>query len=260
MAYTVMMIFQEMHDMALNQLISNTIHNSADMMDIESLKDILAQVDDVRYQYMPAEILFSERDYAAGMQQIESIENSFQFDDKNAWNNHQMYISFYTLLQSLDNEEHPGFSNLPTDVLADLESYVNTGHRTSGKALSILIQNGAIEYQEPIYYPEKVIVIKTAQTSPPQVLSTEDASDGLNFRVFPNPGRDYITFEWCTEAELASSKIEIYNTSGVMLQSLDVAEPCNQKLFSLENMQSGNYVAKFISGLTTKNISFVVSK
>jgi hypothetical protein len=255
------MSYKDMHDMALNNIIRNTMQNPENKSEYASLKELLTKVDDRSYQYLLSEILFSEKDYAAGKRVIKSIEPRFPFKDKNEWNHHEKFISFYNLLEKWDNEEHPGFSNLPEEVLTELKSYVNTGHRTSGAALAILMLNNAIEYKEPIYYPEEEMVAKTAATAAPLEILAAQPQEGFDFRVFPNPGRDYITFEWCTEAETTNnSRIEICNAAGVLSRSLEVSEPCNQALFSLENLQSGNYIAKFISGTTAKNISFVVTR
>jgi hypothetical protein len=256
-----MMSYKDMHDMALNQIIRNTMQNTGSKSELASLKELLSGVDDIRYQYLLAEMVFSEKDYAAGKRVTKSIETRFPFKDKNEWNHHVKFISFYNLLEKWDNEEHPGFSNLPEEVLTELKSYVNTGHRTSGAALAILMLNNAIEYKEPIYYPEEEMVTKTSEIAAPQEILAAHPQIGIDFRVFPNPGRDYITFEWCTEAETTNnSRIEIYNAAGVLSRSLDVNEPCNQALFSLENLQSGNYIAKFISGNTIRNISFIVTR
>ncbi len=261
-----LMYYHEKHDMALNHIIrgamQNASHNPTDRNPaLDSLKDLLSQVDDIRYQYLLAELLYSEADYAGGNRIMESIETSFALEDKNEWDNHQKYISFYALLQKWDNEEHPGFSNLPAEALTELETYINTGHRTSGKALAILLQNNAIEYREPIYYPEEEMAAKTTPESLPEVIFNALPDEEFQFRVFPNPGKDYITFEWCKEGELAgNSRIDIYTAAGILMQSVDVVDSCNQVLFSLENLQSGNYIARFISGSSSENISFVVSR
>jgi len=106
------------------------------------------------------------------------------------------------------------------------------------------------------------MVKKSAPTTPPiPAVATPEASESLLFRLFPNPGRDYITLEWCMEQEPASgSKIEIFSADGVSVRTLAIEEPCNQALVSLENLQGGNYVARLIAWNTIKNISFVVTR
>jgi hypothetical protein len=128
--------------------------------------------------------------------------------------------------------------------------------------LAVLLLNEAIDYREPIYYPiEEEMVKKTAQAPPPPVAPTLQTNEGLQFKVFPNPGKDFITFHWCMDEESASgSRIGIYNTAGIQVHSIGVDEPCNQILLSLENLPGGNYIARFVSGTTTRNISFVVSR
>jgi hypothetical protein len=128
--------------------------------------------------------------------------------------------------------------------------------------LAVLLLNEAIDYREPIYYPiEEEMVKKTALAPPPMVAATLQANEGLQFRVFPNPGKDFITFHWCMDEEPASgSRIGIYNAAGIQVHSIGVDEPCNQILLSLENLPGGNYIARFVSGTTTRNISFVVSR
>jgi hypothetical protein len=254
--------YKTAYDRALNEMVRNHMHEG-DNKSLEAVDNLLAGIEDIRYQYWLAELAYSRGEHKKGAQLLQTIGKEIDNKDEYETYNHQMYIDYYALLNKwTDEEKYPGFTGLPQEALDELKRFVNTGHRVSGKALAILLLNDAIQYQEPIYYPEEEMVKKSAPAIPsiPAVASPE-ASESFLFRLFPNPGRDYITLEWCMEQEHATgSRIEIFSAAGVPVQSIAIDEPCNQAVFSLENLQGGNYVARLVSGHKIKNISFVISR
>jgi hypothetical protein len=254
--------YQSMYELALNEMVRNHMHEG-DSKGLEAVDKLLAGIDDSRYQYWLAELAYSKGDRQKGDQLLQTIGKEIDHTDEYAMHNHQMYIDYYALLNQWNNEKkHPGFTGLPQEALEELKRFVNTGHRVSGKALAILLLNDAIQYREPIFYPEEEMVKKSAPATPPiPAVAAQEAAESLMFRLFPNPGRDYITLEWCMEQEHATgSRIEIFSAAGVPVQSIAIDEPCNQAVFSLENLQGGNYVARLVSGHKIKNISFVISR
>jgi hypothetical protein len=254
--------YKTAYDRALNEMVRNHMHEG-DNKGLDAVDNLLAGIEDIRYQYWLAELAYSRGEHKKGAQLLQTIGKEIDNKDEYETYNHQMYIDYYALLNKwTDEEKYPGFTGLPQEALDELKRFVNTGHRVSGKALAILLLNDAIQYQEPIYYPEEEMVKKSAPAIPsiPAVASPE-ASESFLFRLFPNPGRDYITLEWCMEQEHATgSRIEIFSAAGVPVQSIAIDEPCNQAVFSLENLQGGNYVARLVSGHKIKNISFVISR
>ncbi|TVQ06763.1 MAG: hypothetical protein EA361_19200 [Bacteroidetes bacterium] len=252
------------HDLALNKIIRGIVHEQEGFENAPSLDQLLAQVDDVRYQYLRAELKFAEGDYAAGLQQLNQVAQQYNLSDENALLAHQEKTDFYTLLSQWSNhEDHPGFTNLPAEVLLQLENYLEATPRVAGKTLSLLILNNAIEYEEPILYPQEDMLPKTDPASGPDEFMMPDIESELRFGLYPNPSRDYLTLDWCIESpRLAQSgKIEFRNSTGVLVHTLATHIPCNQQILPLDGWKSGTYTATLtLNNQLRKSISFVVAK
>jgi hypothetical protein len=55
--------------------------------------------------------------------------------------------------------------------------------------------------------------------------------------------------------------IEIRNTAGVLLDAIQVRNQCDQQIYPLTQLRSGNYTATLVSGNhIRKSLSFVVIK
>ncbi len=252
------------HDQALNQIIMGIIHEQEGFENAPSLDQLLAQVDDVRYQYLQAELKFAEEDYAAGLQQLNHITQQYDLSDENALMAHQEMTDFYNLLAQWSNhEDHPGFTNLPGEVLLQLESYLEATPRVAGKALSLLMLNDAIAYEEPILYPQEDMLPKTDPVSGPDEFIVPDMDSELSFSLYPNPSRDYLTLDWCIESpRLAESgKIEFRNATGVLIHTMATKIHCNQQILPLDGWKSGTYTATLtLNNQLRKTITFVVAK
>ncbi len=252
------------HDQALNQIIMGVMHKQEGFENAPSLDQLLAQVDDVRYQYMRAELKFAEEDYAAGLQQLNLVAQQYDLYDEDALQAHQDKTDFYTLLAQWSNhEDHPGFTNLPQEVLLQLESYLEATPRVAGKALSLLMLNDAIVYEEPILYPQEGMLPKTDPVSGPVEFIAPDVNSELRFALFPNPSTDYLTLDWCIESPrmAESGKIEFRNATGVLVHTMATDIPCNQQILPLDGWKSGTYTATItLNNQLRKTITFVVAQ
>ncbi|MFP4065833.1 MAG: T9SS type A sorting domain-containing protein, partial [Bacteroidales bacterium] len=251
------------HDLALNEIIRGIIHQSEGFELAPSLDELLAPVNDIRYQYLRAEFQFAQGDYVAGMQLLNSIAQQFPIDTDEALQAHQEKINFYTLLAQWDNDDYPGFTNLPEDVLTQVETYLEAHPRVAGKALSLLMLNQAIEYEELILYPTEEMLPKSGAVSPNNDMLIPEMEHEFRFSLFPNPSRDYLTLDWCIESprKAETGKIEIRNASGVLVHTLATRVPCNQQILPLNDWKSGTYTATIqLDGNMRKSITFVVAQ
>jgi hypothetical protein len=73
-----------------------------------------------------------------------------------------------------------------------LSNFVESSSSTvSASARSILIANNMLEYNEPYLIPD---FTKSAELRKPKTNSNQITTQTI--RVFPNPGRDYVTIEY----------------------------------------------------------------
>ncbi|MFW5726040.1 MAG: hypothetical protein ACOCX0_06295, partial [Bacteroidota bacterium] len=251
------------HDLALNEIIRGIVYQAEGFENAPSLDELLAPVNDIRYQYLRAEYQFAQGDYVAGMQLLNNIAQQFPFATEEAQQTHQEKVSFYTLLTQWDNEDHSGFTNLPEEVLIQLETYLEAHPRVAGKALSLLMLNQAIEYKEPILYPTEEMLPKSGAIQPDVPVVLPEMEHEFQFSLFPNPSKEYLTLDWCIESprQAETGRIEIRNASGVLVHTLETHIPCNQQILPLAGWKSGTYTATILLGNhMRKTITFVVAK
>jgi hypothetical protein len=247
------------HDRALNQILGGIIRNEEGFENAPPVEEILAGVDDIRYQYMLAEWHFGKGDFSQGMQLLGQIEQNYDLSDEALWNAHEDKLGFYNWLSQWDQEEHPGYTGLPEVALQELHNYLDATPRIAGKALSLLVLNEAIEYEEPILYPDVVLKSEPAHQQTMPLIPEMD--EEFTFRLYPNPSREYITLDWCFDSPQMKGVIEIRNTAGVLLDAIQVRNQCDQQIYPLTQLRSGNYTATLVNGNhIRKSLSFVVIK
>jgi hypothetical protein len=193
------------------------------------------------------------------MQLLGQIEQDYDLSEEALWNAHEDKLGFYNWLSQWDQEEHPGYTQLPEDALQELHYYLDATPRIAGKALSLLVLNEAIEYEEPILYPDVVLKSEPAHQQTMPLIPEMD--EEFTFRLYPNPSREYITLDWCFDSPQMKGVIEIRNSAGVLLDAIQVRNQCDQQIYPLTQLRSGNYTATLVNGNhIRKSLSFVVIK
>jgi hypothetical protein len=121
------------------------------------------------------------------------------------------------------------------------------------------VLNEAIEYEEPILYPDVVLKSEPAHQQTMPLIPEMD--EEFTFRLYPNPSREYITLDWCFDSPQMKGVIEIRNAAGVLLDAIQAGNQCDQQIYPLTQLRSGTYTATLISGNhIRKSLSFVVIK
>jgi hypothetical protein len=255
--------YKSLYDLALNEIISNKIHETEGWEDVPEISDILNQINDLRYQYLLAEIYFSEGDYEQGMQLLGDIEVAYDLNGSGYYSDHLDYISFYSLIGQIDLEEYPDYLNLPEDILQTLESYIASDNRIAGKALSLLIMNEAIEYEEPVYFPEIVLNPKSDDVFDLTNISDDlSIKQNIQFNIYPNPAQKHVTVSWCYDtSKKASVTVEVYNSAGVLVHSFTPNQNCGSALLDISGWISGNYTTVLnLEKARAKSINFILAK
>lgn len=251
------------HDQALNQIIQGIVHERAGFGNAPAVEALLALTNDIRYQYLLAELQFSKSDFTTGNQLLSQIEQSFDITHEEAWQAHQDYLDFYSLLAQWPHADYPGYSGLPEEALQQLEGYLEATPRVAGKALSLLMLNHAIEYEEPILYPSEEVAAMSAPILPPApFLAPGESESELKSALFPSPAKEYITLSWCLETDREiKGNIEFRDARGLLVFTMPVHQACDQQNLPLSGWKSGAYTATISLGAGfRKSISFVVSR
>jgi hypothetical protein len=251
------------HDQALNQIIQGIVHERDGFGNAPAVEALLAQTNDIRYQYLLAELQFSKSDFTTGNQFLSQVEQSFDITHEEAWQAHQDYLDFYALLAQWHHADYPGYSGLPEEALQQLEGFLEATPRVAGKALSLLMLNHAIEYEEPILYPSEEVAAMSAPILPPApFLAPGESESELKSALFPSPAKEYITLSWCLETDREiKGNIEFRDARGLLVFTMPVHQACDQQNLPLSGWKSGAYTATISLGAGfRKSISFVVSR
>ncbi|MFO8066954.1 MAG: T9SS type A sorting domain-containing protein, partial [Bacteroidales bacterium] len=255
--------YKNMHDKALNDILLNIKYETEGWEEAPCIMELLSQTDDNRYQYLLAEKYFKQNEFEQGMQVLNNIGSGIESSDETLISEYNDYVSFYSLLNQFNTDEETNHTQLPEEILVELESYLDSDNRIAGKALSLLIQNNAIEYEELILYPGEIVDPKAGTNDfYDEFENTQEGESQKHFTIYPNPGYDFITFNWCLESEkTGNGKLEIYNSSGAMVHAIDIKSNCGQKQLLLTKWSTGNYTAVFkLNNNTAESINFIIAK
>ncbi|HCX21072.1 MAG: hypothetical protein CMB80_20250 [Flammeovirgaceae bacterium] len=80
-----------------------------------------------------------------------------------------------------------------------------------------------------------------------------------NFKVYPNPSSDYVTFDF-ELSNVAIADLQIYDLSGYLMNRHVMEEESGELQLDITNYASGTYVAIFKAGKSIKKLRFVKMK
>ena len=116
--------------------------------------------------------------------------------------------------------------------------------------------NNLLEYNEPYLVPD---LTKSADISKPKPGSVRNQTQMI--RVFPNPGKDYVTIEYNFGNNNPSGIYEIVDQNGRIVKRGNLGRQTDQVVIETFDLIPGNYYISLISD--SKHIAsarFVISK
>ena len=136
-----------------------------------------------------------------------------------------------------------------------LEQLAEEDHYLPGAwARNILIASGLKVYQEPIVFANQ---LKSSRKN-----RFHWRSSGLSlsqFKVFPNPAKNYIIVEYHKNNSMEKASVGIFNIKGKLLQSIPLPNSESQQVVSLNNLLSGTYLIRLdINGIVKETHEIVV--
>ncbi len=139
----------------------------------------------------------------------------------------------------------------------DLSNFVESlSTQVSASALSIMVAHQLLDYREPYLVPD---LTKSMEVKKPKA-QTSEISNGT-IRIYPNPGKDYITIEYAVDEINVSLDYEITDHSGKVVKKSNLGKSADQVIIDTRELASGSYYISLISG--NKNVAgtrFVIAK
>ena len=141
-------------------------------------------------------------------------------------------------------------------LLEDLET---NGHgQSKSLARNIRLNLGLSDYAEPYIIPD---LYKSAEMFNFEAELLKSIDEVKYLDVFPNPAKDYVILKYLVENNVATSYLQITNTSGIVLETIEVLGSEDQIVIDIKNYKSGVYIAtQFINGEVAESVKFNIIK
>ncbi len=115
-------------------------------------------------------------------------------------------------------------------------------------ARSIMVAHNLLENNEPYLEPD---LTKSTEISIPKTNSAQESTEAI--RVYPNPGRDYITIEYNLGNDYTSGSYEIVDQSGKVVKKGTLNHSTDQVVLDTRSLTPGNYYISLISNNKSVN-------
>jgi hypothetical protein len=236
-----MSIHKRSRDMAFAKLMR---HNLSDTINTASASDsiisLLNDQDCIDAHYQLSMYYLSKKDSANAFSALLNIPLEFNLSTKE-----QTVWDLYSDLMDI-NWEISNDSTAPDSVhiagLLDIYNYQNT--IPALYARNILINEGEITYNEPVFLPSELKVTPIWHKQP-------DNKPVSKLHVFPNPAHSYFIVEYSMESFSNSALLILTDISGKQIKSIDVSCQQNQIVVPAENLPNGTYILQLMEGNNT---------
>jgi len=169
---------------------------------------------------------------------LQSIPSQFSLTDRQT-TTHQKYLSLLNLSPQLycDTAGYIIPDSIQASALLLLAEDDNDF--PGAWARNILIASGLLEYQEPIVNES---TLKSSRKG--KFHWTRSRSIISEFKVFPNPTKDFIIVEYQKASALDQVLIEIIDAKGIEIKSCLLSKTENQPLIPVEGLPTGIYLIR----------------
>ena len=150
--------------------------------------------------------------------------------------------------------QNPVIEEEATDALTDfIQSPSNV---VSSAARSIMVAHNLLEYEEPYLVPD---LTKSAEVKKHKAQAFSKSNEFI--RIYPNPGKDFITLEYSLLDTFNSYSYEVFDQAGKIVKNGSLGKSADQTIIDTRDLASGSYYISLISGnKTVAGSRFVISK
>lgn len=179
----------------------------------------------------------SEADTLAADALLQTIPiNSLNSSQQAEWNN---LVEYYSLCKQIAANENNLPDSLQVITLMELSTHISAA---GSYARNLLISQNILVYSEPYIFPNENL--KSGK-----IIRRKHVTNGniADFKVYPNPAKDYVIIEYTGESSNKISSIEIMDAMGrIILKRKFEEAPFFQKI-PLTGLAPGSYTIRFIS-------------
>lgn len=150
--------------------------------------------------------------------------------------------------------QHPAITDEQFEALSQFFESPST--QVSASARSLMVAHKLIDYQEPYLVPD---LTKSVEVKKPKAEAAGKLKEVI--RVYPNPGKDFVTLEYSLGDNFNSNSYEVSDQTGKIVKKGSLGKSADQVIIDTRDLATGNYYINLISG--SKNVTgarFVIAK
>lgn len=240
-------IEMQFYNYGFNRLLSAALTDTIPVP-VDTLLALLAADGSARSLMQQAWVMLENGDTLAAVNHMTSIPTEVSFTETEAKEHTAQWAFMQWLIQ------HPEISE---EEFEDLSNFVESpSNAVSAAAHSIMVAHNLLEYDEPYLVPDltKSMGVKKPKAQTPEI------SNGT-IRIYPNPGKDYITIEYAVDEFNGSLYYQLTDQSGKVVKMSNLGRRADQIIIDTRELSSGSYYIKLVSG--NKNVAgsqFMIAK
>lgn len=237
----------QFYNYGFNRLLSASLTDTIPVP-IDTLMSLLNADGSVQSLMQQAWLLFEAGESSAAIIRMTSIPTEITLTSSDV-TEHSEQLAFMQWLN-----QNPVIGEENTEALNYFLQ--STSASVSSAARSIMVAHNLLEYDEPYLNPD---LTKIAEVKKPKAEAAGKSNEVI--RIFPNPGKDFITLEYSLGDDLNSYSYEVSDQTGKIVIKGSLGRSADQIIIDTHDLASGNYYINLISG--SKNVTgtrFVIAK
>ena len=238
-------------DFYFHALINHYLCDTIDSWAIDSLVSLLENTNRLEAKYYLFYYYLNRHDFTQADNVLQNIPSEFNLST----DEHNIYTEYSTLLPILQQiyNDTLGYYIQDSLQITDLEQLaLNDKNLPGAFARNILISSGIIYYKEPI-------ILETDLKSSRIIHNYEKKIQiSGEFKVYPNPCKDYVIAEY-TKGELTDlCYINLYDKSGKRIASFSMKHSADQVVIPLQQYPKGNYFLQLFVNGKSKGVKKII--
>ncbi|PKP44982.1 MAG: hypothetical protein CVT94_19255 [Bacteroidetes bacterium HGW-Bacteroidetes-11] len=237
----------QFYNYGFNRLLSSSLTDTIPVP-VDTLMALLSADGSAQSLMQQAWVLLEVGDTTTAANRMATIPNEINLSDTDLTEHEEQSAFMQWLIQNpVIGEEN-----------SELLNYFvhSTSTSVSSAARSIMVAHNLLEYNEPYLSPD---LTKSAEVKKPKAEAAGKLKEVI--RVYPNPGKDFVTLEYSLGDNFNSYSYEVSDQTGKIVKKGSLGRSADQIIIDTRDLTSGNYYLNLISG--SKNVAsarFVISK